>query len=79
MQWQPRDSAALRTFHEKTKGALRKKLAEMIPPLEGHTIEAVALEAKFRAGAEYLLQVYDELLELRSPGDEPENDKYQEM
>lgn len=60
--WTPSDTVELRRYHQKTGGKLRAALAAGIVPLQGTTIEQVALEAKFKEGIEATLHLFDLLL-----------------
>jgi len=62
MEWTSADSAQLRTYDNTTGCKLRAYLRTRIPAIRGETIEAVALSSKERAGAEYMLEIIEELL-----------------
>jgi hypothetical protein len=52
----------MREFNQLTGGKLIPFLRSRIPLIEGDTIESVALSAKHKAGAEYLLAALEDLL-----------------
>jgi len=62
MEWTNTDSVHLRKYDQSTNSRLRAYLRTRVPQLRGDTIEAVALSSKEKAGAEYLINVIDELL-----------------
>lgn len=63
MTWNRGDSARLREFNQLTGGKLIPFLRNRIPLLEGDTIESVALSAKYKAGAEFLISAIEDLLQ----------------
>jgi len=62
MEWTSTDSVHLRKYDQSTSSRLRAYLRTRVPQLRGDTIEAVALSSKEKSGAEYILNVIDELL-----------------
>jgi hypothetical protein len=62
MEWTNTDSVHLRKYDQSTNSRLRAYLRTRVPQLRGDTIEAVALSSKEKAGAEYIINVIDELL-----------------
>jgi len=70
MKWETSDSARFREYNNKTAGKLIAYLHSVIPPTTGKTIEAVALEAKYKEGAEFILrQMHDILLDENTSDD----------
>jgi hypothetical protein len=66
-EWTPNDAASLREYDQATRAALRAQLRRMLPKITGNSIEEVALSSKFRAGAEYLIDSIDNLMETPKP------------
>jgi hypothetical protein len=62
MTWDSSDSARFREYNTKTNGKLRAYLRSVIPNTKGTTIEQVALEAKYKEGAEFILRQLDDIL-----------------
>ena len=60
--WNQSDSARFRQYHQATAGRLLAHLRSQLPVLTGTTIEQVALEAKHKEGAEYIIRVLEEIL-----------------
>jgi hypothetical protein len=62
MIWQSSDSARFREYNSKTGGKLIAFLRSVIPNTNGTTIEQVALEAKYKEGAEFIIRQLDDIL-----------------
>jgi hypothetical protein len=62
MVWNTSDSARFREYNSKSGGKLVSYLRSVIPNTTGKTIEAVALEAKYKEGAEFILQQLIDIL-----------------
>jgi hypothetical protein len=62
MKWETSDSARFRDYHHKTGGKLVAYLRSIIPTTTGTTIEQVALEAKYKEGAEFLIAQLDAMI-----------------
>ena len=62
MTWETSDSARFRDYNNKTGGKLIAYLYSIIPPTTGKTIESVALEAKYKEGAEFILRQINDIL-----------------
>jgi len=62
MNWETSDSARFREYHQKSGGKLIGFLYSQIPPTTGKTIESVALEAKYKEGAEFILRQMNDIL-----------------
>ena len=77
--WEPSDSARLREYHQRTGGKLREYLVSRIPEIKGTTIEAVALEAKFKEGHERMLKEFEALLEVPQLSDDSASANYTSM
>ena len=60
--WNQSDSARFRQYHQQTGGRLLSHLRSQVPILTGTTIEQVALEAKHKEGAEYILRILEGIL-----------------
>lgn len=71
MTWEPDDIARLREYNAKTKMRLRIYLQSRIPRVEGQTIEAVALQAKYKEGFESALRELDDLAVSPDDKDDP--------
>ena len=71
MNWEPDDIARLREYNAKTKMRLRIYLQSRIPRVEGQTIEAVALQAKYKEGFESALRELDDLAVSPDDKDDP--------
>lgn len=71
MTWEPDDIARLREYNAKTKLRLRAYLQSRIPRVDGQTIEAVALQAKYKEGFESALRELDELAVSPDDKDDP--------
>ena len=71
MNWEPEDIARLREYNTKTKLRLRAYLQSRIPRVDGQTIEAVALQAKFKEGFESALREFDDLAVSPDGKDDP--------
>jgi hypothetical protein len=69
--WEPDDIARLREYNAKTKMRLRIYLQSRIPRVEGQTIEAVALQAKYKEGFESALRELDDLAVSPDDKDDP--------
>jgi hypothetical protein len=69
--WEPEDIARLREYNAKTKLRLRIYLQSRIPRVEGQTIEAVALQAKYKEGFESALRELDDLAVSPDDKDDP--------
>jgi hypothetical protein len=77
--WNPSDSARYRQYHQQTGGRLIQHLRSVVPPLLGKTIEQVALEAKFKEGAEYIIRQIENALTDNPPGDDSSSGGYSQM
>jgi hypothetical protein len=62
MLWQSSDSARFREYNSKTGGKLIAFLRSVIPNTTGTTIEEVALQAKYKEGAEFIVQQLNDIL-----------------
>ena len=62
MKWETSDTSRFRDYHHKTSGKLVSYLRSLIPVTTGTTIEQVALEAKYKEGAEYLISQLDAMI-----------------
>ena len=62
MTWETSDSARFREYQQKSGGKLIGFLYSIIPPTTGKTIESVALEAKYKEGAEFILRQMNDIL-----------------
>jgi len=62
MLWQSSDSARFREYNSKTNGKLIAFLRSVVPNTTGKTIEEVALEAKYKEGAEFIIQQLNDIL-----------------
>jgi hypothetical protein len=62
MLWQSSDSARFREYNSKTGGKLIAFLRSVVPNTTGKTIEEVALEAKYKEGAEFIIQQLNDIL-----------------
>jgi len=62
MTWTPGDSSRLREFDQKIGGRFIPFLRTRLPLIEGDDIEKVALSAKYKAGAEFLLAEIENML-----------------
>lgn len=62
MKWENSDSARFRDYHHKTGGKLVAYLRSLVPVTTGTTIEQVALEAKYKEGAEFLISQLDSMI-----------------
>jgi hypothetical protein len=62
MTWQSSDSARFREYNSKTGGKLVSFLRSIVPKTKGNTIEQVALEAKYKEGAEFIIRQLDDIL-----------------
>lgn len=71
MNWEPEDIARLREYNAKTKMRLRIYLQSRIPRVDGQTIEAVALQAKYKEGFESALRELDDLAVSPDDKDDP--------
>jgi hypothetical protein len=71
VNWEPEDIARLREYNAKTKMRLRIYLQSRIPRVDGQTIEAVALQAKYKEGFESALRELDDLAVSPDDKDDP--------
>jgi hypothetical protein len=62
MLWQSSDSARFREYNSKTNGKLIAFLRSVVPNTTGTTIEEVALQAKYKEGAEFIIQQLNDIL-----------------
>jgi hypothetical protein len=62
MLWEKSDSSRFRDYHAKTGGKLISYLRSLVPITQGVTIEQVALEAKYKEGAEYIISHLTDML-----------------
>jgi hypothetical protein len=62
MVWNTSDSSRFREYNSKSGGRLIAYLRSVIPNTTGKTIEAVALEAKYKEGAEFIVQQLIDIL-----------------
>ncbi len=62
MLWQSSDSARFREYNSKTGGKLIAYLRSVVPNTNGKTIEEVALQAKYKEGAELILRQLNDIL-----------------
>jgi len=62
MKWETSDSARFREYNSKTGGKLITFLQSVVPITTGNTIEQVALEAKYKEGAEFIIRQLNDIL-----------------
>jgi hypothetical protein len=62
MLWQSSDSARFREYNSKTGGKLIAYLRAVVPNTNGKTIEEVALQAKYKEGAEFIMRQLNDIL-----------------
>jgi hypothetical protein len=79
MLWQSSDSARFREYNSKTGGKLIAYLRSVIPNTSGTTIEQVALEAKYKEGAEFILRQIDDILLDENKQDDASSASYASM
>jgi len=79
MTWEKSDSARFREYHQKTGGRLLAYLATLIPKTSGKTIEEVALEAKYKEGAEFIISNMYDILQDREQQDDAANASFATM
>jgi hypothetical protein len=79
MTWETSDSARFREYHQKTGGRLLSYLSSLIPLTGGKTIEEVALEAKYKEGAEFIIRQMNDILNDREIQDDAANASFATM
>lgn len=79
MNWEQSDSARFREYDSKTGGKLRAFIRSVIPNTSGKTIEQVALEAKYKEGAEFVLRKLDEMISDVNKGDDASSASFTSM
>ena len=79
MKWTDSDSAKLREYHQKSGGNLLKLMKSRVPRCTGKSIEAVALQAKFKEGYETVIQEIEDLLSEQFDNNDASNGKFQAM
>ena len=79
MTWNQSDSARFRQYHQQTGGKLIAHLRSNIPPLLGKTIESVALEAKFKEGAESIIKTLEAIIQDQGQSDDSSTSSYSSM
>ena len=79
MTWNQSDSARFRQYHQQTGGKLLAHLRNNIPPLLGKTIESVALDAKFKEGAESIVKTLEAIIQDQSQSDDSSTSNYSSM
>jgi hypothetical protein len=79
MTWNQSDSARFRQYHQQTGGKLLAHLRNNIPPLLGNTIESVALDAKFKEGAESIVKTLEAIIQDQSQSDDSSTSNYSSM
>jgi hypothetical protein len=77
--WNQADSARFRQYHQQTGGKLIAHLRNNIPPLLGTTIESVALEAKYKEGAELIIKTLEAIIQDQSQTDDSSTSNYSSM
>lgn len=79
MKWDQSDSARFREYDSKTGGKLRAFIKSMVPMTQGKTIEEVALEAKYKEGAEFVLRKLDEMILDENKDDDASSASFTQM
>jgi hypothetical protein len=79
MIWQSSDSARFREYNSKTNGKLLAFLRSVIPNTNGKTIEEVALQAKYKEGAEFILSQINDILLDENKQDDASSASYASM
>ncbi len=79
MNWEKSDSARFRDYHHKTGGKLVSYLRSLIPVTTGTTIESVALEAKYKEGAEFLISQLDAIISDENKDDDASSASFVSM
>ena len=79
MLWQSSDSARFREYNSKTNGKLIAFLRSVIPNTNGKTIEEVALQAKYKEGAEFILSQINDILLDENKQDDASSASYASM
>lgn len=79
MTWSQSDSARFRQYHQQAGGKLIAHLRNNIPPLLGKTIESVALEAKFKEGAESIIKTLEAIIQDPGQQDDASTGSYSSM
>jgi len=79
MLWQSSDSARFREYNSKTGGKLIAFLRSVVPNTTGKTIEEVALEAKYKEGAEFIIQQLTDMLLDENKNDDASSASYASM
>jgi len=79
MIWQSSDSARFREYNSKTNGKLVAFLRSVIPNTNGKTIEEVALQAKYKEGAEFILSQINDILLDENKQDDASSASYASM
>jgi len=77
--WNQSDSARFRQYHQQSGGKLLAHLRENISPLLGKTIEQVALEAKFKEGAESVIKTLEAIIQDQNQSDDSSTSSYSSM
>jgi hypothetical protein len=79
MTWNQSDSARFRQYNQQSGGKLLTHLRGNIPPLLGKTIEEVALEAKFKEGAESIIKTLEAIIQDQTQSDDSSTSSYSSM
>jgi len=79
MLWQSSDSARFREYNSKTGGKLIAYLRSVVPNTNGKTIEEVALQAKYKEGAEFIIQQLNDILSDENKQDDASSASYASM
>ena len=79
MTWNQSDSARFRQYHQQTGGKLIAHLRNNVPSLLGKTIESVALEAKFKEGAESIIKTLEAIIADQNQSDDSSTSSYSSM
>jgi hypothetical protein len=77
--WNQSDSARFRQYHQQSGGKLLAHLRANISPLLGKTIEQVALEAKFKEGAESVIKTLEAIIQDQNQSDDSSTSSYSSM
>jgi len=79
MKWETSDSARFRDYNAKTGGKLIDYLQSIIPITTGKTIEQVALEAKYKEGAEFIVSQLKDILSDENKQDDASSASFTSM
>ena len=79
MKGEQSDSSRFREYHQKSGGRLLSYLSTLVPVTTGKTIEEVALEAKYKEGAEFIIRQMYDILNVRENQDDAASASFTSM